>query len=333
MTPDELFCNWQPAPPEEELLRLLKTGMAIKADSYWVIKLVHVYSLKEYLDTVHKYSKLIRSRKNHVCLFRGQNRDYFEEDYLIIIPPAYRNQKLENMYFNKSELIDALSPWEQVLKNTFNLNIRSGAFFMFKEKDNPNFIRRFAIDNSPDGRISSNPILMALLQHYGFPTANLDVTSDPLIALWFALHKANTDEEGKIFYTTISNVIEHSEPDINYRQPSVYVYLENFNDSYDLTQIENIREIANRPFVQHAFSLPFRKTAPTPYGSPGTPKMTVMYGSPTSRIPVSVLKIHFGVEELLELHNHLTTEYLFPKSEPMYERLIENNVPYLAKYK
>lgn len=333
MTADELFCNWQPAPSKRELLRLLKTGMAVKALDYWVIKQVHVYSLKEYLDTAHKCSKLIRSSKDHVCLFRGQNRDYFDKDHLIIIPPAYRNQKLKNMYFNESELIDALSPWEQVLSNVFNLNIRSGAVFMFKEKDDPNFIWRFAIDNSPDGRISSNPILMALLQHYGFPTANLDVTSDPLIGLWFALHKANTDEVGKIFYTPVSNIITDNNIKINYRQPSVYVYLENFNDSYDLTQIEDIQKIANRSFVQHAFSLPFRKTVPTPYGSPGTPKMNVMYGSPTSRIPISVLKIHFGVEELLELHKHLTTEYLFPKSEPLYEKLIGNNVPYLAKYK
>lgn len=313
---------------------LLRAGMAIKTDDDWVIKQVHVYSLTEYLDTVHKYSKLIGGSKNHVCLFRGQDRDYFDKDHLAIKPAAYRNQKRMNMYLsNKSELIAALSPWEHVLSDIFNLDIRTCAVFPFKEKDDPDYIHRFAIDNSPDGRIASNPALMALLQHYGFPTTNLDVTSDALVALWFALHKGNTDEEGKRFYTPISDVITDNDVKINYRVPSVYVYLENSNDTYDLTQIENIRKVANRPFVQHAFLLPFRKTFPTPYGSPGTPKMTISFGVPTSIMPVSVLKIHFGVEELLGLHNHLTTEYLFPKSEPMYEKLVENDVPYLAKYR
>lgn len=322
------------APSEKELLTLLETGMAVKTDDAWVIRQVHVYSVPEFLTMVHKYCGYIPSGKSHVCLFRGQTRDYFDGNHLSIAPVAYRKAKWKKMYYsNKKELFEALSPWEYVLSNIFSLNLRSGAVFTFQEEgDDPRVIRRFAIDATPDGRISFNPTLMALLQHYGFPTPCLDVTSDPLIALWFSLHKADI-RDGKIFYTPIADVFGNNQPDVNFKQPSVYVYLENLNNFvYDLTQIDNIQEVAGRPFVQHAFSLSFRKTLPTAYGSRGTPKMVEVWDSPTSRPPACVLKIHFPAEELSRLEPYLTMKHLFPKREPMYEKLVENNVPYVVRY-
>lgn len=342
-----LFCNWQPAPSSEELSELLKKGKAVKTDRYFVIRQVHVYSLKEYLDTVTHFRSLIGE---HVLLFRGQNKDYFEKDRLVVLPPAYRNERLMAMYvpflrasdkallsselaaFRKypdmyDELIKALSPWEEVL-SIFNLDYKSGVTLMYREKDDTIPMVRFAQDRTASTRVVSNPNLMALLQHYGFPTPCLDVTSDPIVALWFALHSPNVNDKGEIFYTRFKDVTLDNNIKINYTVPSVYIYIV-FSHVYDLTKIENIRGIAGRPFIQSGFSLPFRQIIPTYYQSPGTPKLANV---PTKREPSAVLKIHFHAKELLKLHSNLTTAYLFPKREPLYKKLVEKNVPNLVRY-
>ena len=42
---------------------------------------------------------------------------------------------------------------------------------------------------------------MAMLQHYGAPSGTLDVSFDPLIALWFACHKYNRHDDGQVSYS------------------------------------------------------------------------------------------------------------------------------------
>jgi hypothetical protein len=43
--------------------------------------------------------------------------------------------------------------------------------------------------------VQFQPVVMAILQHYGLPTKALDVTFDPLVALWFALNVAKREGE------------------------------------------------------------------------------------------------------------------------------------------
>jgi hypothetical protein len=48
-------------------------------------------------------------------------------------------------------------------------------------------------------------VKLALAQHYGLPTPALDVTADPVIALWFALHKLGSSPSGEIIAQRIGD--------------------------------------------------------------------------------------------------------------------------------
>jgi hypothetical protein len=51
-----------------------------------------------------------------------------------------------------------------------------------------------------DSSLSERAFQLALLQHYGVPTPALDVTYDPLIALWFATYRFISIKERAGYY-------------------------------------------------------------------------------------------------------------------------------------
>ena len=70
--------------------------------------------------------------------------------------------------------------------------------------------RRWGLGLS-SGRILNDLELLATLQHHGIPTRLLDVTSNPMTALWFACQKApgQADATGALFAIDVANVPEH----------------------------------------------------------------------------------------------------------------------------
>ena len=62
--------------------------------------------------------------------------------------------------------------------------------------------------------------VMALGQHYGIPTHGIDVTSDILIAVWFATHKFKMGDDGVASYTSLREEDWPKDPNL---WPVIYV--------------------------------------------------------------------------------------------------------------
>ncbi len=56
-----------------------------------------------------------------------------------------------------------------------------------------------------DWGLSKQELQLALLQHYGIPTQALDVTYDPLVALWFAVHQFINVKERTGYYARVKS--------------------------------------------------------------------------------------------------------------------------------
>lgn len=80
---------------------------------------------------------------------------------------------------------------------------------------------------------------LSKMQHYGFPTRLIDITSDPLIALYFAVENTENLSDGEVF-VFIKNTY-----DLNSKQANVVSLLSNI-ESYDIDYIkEKYEEVYN----------------------------------------------------------------------------------------
>lgn len=62
------------------------------------------------------------------------------------------------------------------------------------------------------GALATDLHLLALLQHHGVPTRLLDVTSNPMTALWFACQRASADRDssGVLFAFDVTGLLEYA---------------------------------------------------------------------------------------------------------------------------
>jgi hypothetical protein len=305
-----------------------------------LIRVHRVTTLEEYTATVRMYRALAERHSiatdtfDHAlsCLFRGQTRDYLGADDAIVSWPAvFRSRSLASEYLDLSRDAPMAREWGQwatVITSLTQVGDEAGRLYGFSDPLQPD--RKTApplADRSLSGRLSTNVELMALGMHYGFPTPSLDVTPDESVALWFALNVGRTDAEGLIHYESNLGTPGTVEG------PSVYVFIQrNSSESpvVDLTAAALSRDRALRPFVQHAWALPFYRHAMQLSG--GMDSQFGRISAAAKRWPSAVIKPVFGMEEAAKaraLHNPLE---LFPPDDPLYRALHEANVPRLARY-
>jgi len=246
---------------------------------------------------------------------------------------------------DQAQLEKELAVWEKILVGEFGVNVASQLGFEQKAEG----FRSFYVDTSPRASVSTNIMLLSILQHYGFPTPSLDVTAEASVALWFALHTCRASR-GKFRYETVTPLVGPRRKDPPQEQsdiPSVLIFLQppGFSAVNVLTSVETLRGIADRPFRQQAVLLPFAGLSVAPVelpvtsaereqiGSLPSPRQLVSKtGTPAYRIPAAMIKIYFSEKELRTASSELTAEYLFPTDEPLNARLLSSKAPHLAVY-
>ncbi len=139
---------------------------------------VTVRSLNEFLGVCAKASKA--KRRSCIITYRGQTRDYVFDDGTISLLNTHERQSTNFVKKPGGTVFD-----EPMFSNPFfreflqNLNLterREGDIDALRDA---NGLQIFYVLR----------ILQGLLQHYGFPTVCIDVSKDPIVALWFALHR------------------------------------------------------------------------------------------------------------------------------------------------
>jgi hypothetical protein len=169
----------------------------------------------------------------------------------------------------------------------------------------------------------------------------LDVTTDAIVALWFALHNAVRDRKKRITFKPIlpTKRIRRSTPphpmDVK-DVPSLYIYFNpgpawkmmKSHPAVELAKIDALRAVAQRPHRQSAVSMPFGRVSFNWL----LPRQIfpVVMTSQEIRWPTAIIKIHFPFAALDR--PDMTADFLFPKDESLYARLVAAKAPYLAVY-
>lgn len=307
------------------------------------IPLHHAGTPEEAVRLIGEYSRLAE-RLKWSCLFRGQVRDYFDRSTgrLLVTPMILRPRWLEAYYVENNRWHDEVQPWFRVLRD---LGIDTGSGIDVSSdllKDSGFDLPEGLSVSHPTAVMRANPVVAGILQHYGFPTGHLDVTSDATVALWFALHTTFKARDGRISFRPRrgAGAPRGSPPgpaDLAHT-PSVYIFVQppfsagSLREMYPvvfLNQVERLVAVARRPVIQAAASLPFigiHVYPASPYAS------LPVFGSQVCwRWPAAAVKLHFAFRDLGR--SDMTAQVIFPDDEPLYQRLCSANVPHLARYR
>ena len=171
-----------------------------------------VNSIDEYLDLCRTLETQYEGSSRIV--YRGQTRDHFlpntNPQQISLLPSLARGDNPPKHHTSRM-----LRIYREYLFNarkhhiTFLSKTRRHAFLLEEVLDTGGlcpFPDAQMLADQPDARflmslfpMRTDPYLFeAALQHYGFPTLNLDVTCSPLVGLYFALHRFAETENGSL---------------------------------------------------------------------------------------------------------------------------------------
>jgi FRG domain len=326
---------------DEELAKLTAMGDAVAVGSraQYRIPQHHAHNLEDAMRIVGSYRKLSGQIGWH-CVFRGQTRDYYVSDSLAVLPAIARSKDSIGAFF------EPLRTWLGVFTE---LGIETDAGLRGEYKWHPSLsdqdVRMRYRINHPLVRLRAMPVVAAILQHYGFPTDHLDVSTDPYVSLWFALHATSSDDRGAISFHPVTPPKEvrrrkPPQPTETAEVPALYVYVEPPRSGddrpddlherepfIDLSRLGKLSAVAQRPTRQSAASLVCSSFS---FDSPSPRILPILEVTDIYRWPAAIIKLYFSFEACNR--PDITFETLFPKDEHLYRRLLEVKAPYLAVY-
>lgn len=211
--------------------------------------------VKEYcVDDLDEYIALTTWYQRQGLTFRGQTRERLTEAGI----PSIKSRLLrQRPCMNTSDwrTYDAsLTEWARLVIDFFPSETHLRPTHYAGATNSPLFNPQSSLlwDVYLLGSLATchRPAIVALMQHYGFPTHFIDLTINPLVALWFATHCAVEVTPTVWTYKRLSSVPEtdHSS------WPTVYVFA-----AAETLFLENVGlnpEVVPRPFCQHAAFYP-----------------------------------------------------------------------------
>ena len=325
---------------ERELTKLALLGDAVDiGDKEYRIPQHHALSVDDAMAIIGGYRRFAEDI-GFSCVFRGQTRDYFGKSGQLLVLPAILRKISSYLKYtgNHREFRAVLSPWLEVMSE-FGIDTGSGVKVDTTLRiANDRVLPGSSVVTHPLAVLRANPVVAGILQHYGFPTDHLDATTDPDVALWFALHRSITSRRRISFLplparawvkrASARNPVDRADV------PTLQIYvqppytLEERYSLVDLTGHDALTRVARRPTCQSALTLPFGGFT---VGRPSLsmlPLVGIM--SPMYRWPAAIVKLYFPFAAVGR--QDLTADTLFPKDEPLYRRLLEIKAPHLAIY-
>jgi hypothetical protein len=329
---------------DRELETLAGLGDAVPVGSRGTFRIPqhHAHTPEDALRIIDGY-RHIGETIGWPCVFRGQTRDFYNATgSLIVLPAVARSSRLHLQYLHHHrKFSEAMQPWLAVLES-LGINTHTGLEF---DHEAPGWDGRVLYGKLRVGSrvalLRANPVVAGILQHYGFPTDHLDVSTDPIVSLWFALHAGEKVRRRGISFRALSPAAHTTrgtppQPADVADVPTLHVYLqppapvEDMQQKYALvylTRLSTLTAVASRPVRQSAVSLPCGEFRLVFY-----PRVQLPFVSTNTNLrwPAALIKLYFPFEALDR--QDLTQEVLFPRDEPLYRRLLECKVPHLAVY-